>query len=87
MSTVPRHVSRRLAAALTLLSRDAIDVLVEQGALHDEGTGHWSKIPVSEIESIIHRPVTAESYLAARVTISEARDRQPWRQRQSHVAA
>jgi hypothetical protein len=88
MSAVPRYISRHPAAALTLLCRDKIDLLVESGVLHDERDGNgWSRIPLHEIEAIRQRPVTGDDYLAARSSLSEIRDRQPCRQRQSHVAA
>jgi hypothetical protein len=86
-NTIPRHVSRHLASALTLLCRDKIDLLVDNGVLHDERDGHgWSRIPLHEIEAIRERLVTAEDYLAARASLREIRDRQPCRGK-SHVAA
>lgn len=90
-NTVPRHLSRHLAAVLTWQSRETIDVLIDCGVLHDERDGRgWSKIPLDEIERIRKCPVTADDFLDARASLREIRDRQPCRRphnEPSHVAA
>jgi hypothetical protein len=82
MNFVPRYMTRHQASALTLFDRDKIDLLVENGVLHDYRDGRgWSRIPLHEIEAIRRRPVTVDDYLAAKAALREIRDRQPCRRK------
>ena len=56
MNNLPPYLSRRLAAVLTGQSRDAIDILIENGMLTDERRGKWGKIPTSQVEALRGRP-------------------------------
>ena len=72
---VPQYLSRREASALTLLARDTVDVLVEDGVLSDHRDGGvWSRIPREQVERVRGAPITAEDYLAAKLAAREKRN-------------
>lgn len=64
---LPTHFSRSLAARLCGLSRDAVDILCDNGVLTDTRAGKgWGRIPFSQVEKMHGRKITTDAYFSAR---------------------